>query len=119
MAFLSASGKMIYLRVHDRDSGYGPQNDRLDGEVVFQLSDQADHSMGFTLRNDGDRPAHQAMLDLLRDAFNHGWTVHTEYELPSGKKNGIATRVWLTRPPAPRARVLRRPLVVGPAEAED
>jgi hypothetical protein len=54
-------------------------------------------SYGFQLRNDGNRAAHQGMLDLLRDAFNHGWTVTTDFEIDPGKQNGVSIRVWLTR----------------------
>jgi hypothetical protein len=37
------------------------------------------------------------MLDLLRDAFTFGWTVHVDYEIGAGKVNGTLLRLWLTR----------------------
>jgi hypothetical protein len=55
------------------------------------------NAFGFQLRNDNNRPARAGMLDLLRDAFNHNWTVAMDYEIDSGKKNGIVIRVWLTK----------------------
>jgi hypothetical protein len=96
MAIESANGKVTFLRVHD-GGGWGPAADHLDVDVVFRLDTPADHAFGFTLRNDASRPSHQGMLDLLRDAFEHGWTTHTEYEIAAGKKNGKAIRVWLTK----------------------
>ena len=38
------------------------------------------------------------MLTLLRDGFNQGWTETIDYDRDAGKKNGVAVRVWLTRP---------------------
>jgi hypothetical protein len=75
MALLQSTGKLTFLRVHDVGTAFGPPTDRIDVEVVMKLSSQPDRAMGFQLRNDGNRPARQGMLDLLRDAFNHNWTV--------------------------------------------
>jgi hypothetical protein len=65
--------------------------------VVFKLDSKPDNSFGFTLRNDTNGPAHRGMLDLLRSGFEHDWKVSTDAELPTGKRNGISTRVWLTK----------------------
>jgi hypothetical protein len=97
MAILESAGKLTYLRVHDVGSKWGPPQDALDVEVVFKLDRDPDKAFGFTLRDDTNRAAHQGMLDLLRDAFAHGWNVTTDYDLAAGKKNGRAIRVWLTR----------------------
>ena len=94
---LQASGKLTLLRVHDVGTKYGPPSDQIDVEVVIQLSTQTGKAFGFQLRNDGDRPARQGMLDLLRDAFNHNWPVTIDYDIDSGKKNGVIVRVWLTK----------------------
>jgi hypothetical protein len=45
------------------------------------------------------------MLDLLRDAFNHGWRVNFDHEIAAGKTKGTIIRVWLTKD---------APVVVGP-----
>jgi len=37
------------------------------------------------------------MLDLLRDAFRNGWKVGINYNIDSGKKNGVINRVWVTK----------------------
>jgi hypothetical protein len=97
MALQNSVGKVSLLRVHEIGSGYGPATDSLDVEVVFQLESLANISIGFKLRNDASRPVHEGMLDLLRDAFSYGWTVHVDYEIPDGKRNGTVLRLWLTR----------------------
>lgn len=97
MARLQDTGKLTFLRVHDVGTGFGPDSDKIDVEVVMKLSSEPDMAMGFQLRNDGDRPARQGMLDLLRDAFNNNWTVVVDYDIDSGKKNGVAMRVALRK----------------------
>lgn len=97
MSLEQRSGKVTFLRVHDVGGKYGPPSDQIDVEVVVQLNNSTNPSVGFRLRNDTNRVAHQGMLDLLRDAFNHGWTTTVDYEIESGKKNGVMIRVWLTK----------------------
>ena len=97
MALQQSSGKLTLLRVHELGSKFGPPTDQIDVEAVIQLSSTSGKSFGFQLRNDSNRPVRQAMLDLLRDAFNHNWTVTLNYEIDSGKQNGVTTRVWLTK----------------------
>ena len=97
MALKQATGKLSLLRVHNVGSKFGPATDQIDVEVVFRLAQTGTQSYGFQLRDDGNRAARQGMLDLLRDAFNHNWTVTTDFEIASGKHNGVSIRVWLTR----------------------
>ena len=97
MALLRSKGKVTLLRVHDVGSRFGPPRDQIDAEVVFQLSTKPDNFFGFQLRDDRQRAARQGMLDLLRDAFNHGWDLEVVYDLEDGRKNAIAKRVWVTR----------------------
>lgn len=106
---INVNGQLALLRVHDVGTAYGPAHDRIDVEVVVQFVDRPADAYGFQLRSDGNEPARRAMLDLLRDGFNHGWKVWIDYDAPPGKHNGVLFRVWLTRPS-------RRPVVdpVGP-----
>ena len=97
MALLQSSGKLTFLRVHDVGTRFGPSSDQTDVEVVMKLSSEPDRTMGFQLRDDSNRPARQGMLDLVRDAFNHDWTVTADYNLDEGKNNGVAIRVALTK----------------------
>jgi hypothetical protein len=96
MGLLQATGKLELLRVHDVGTKFGPPSDEIDVEVVFQLRDD-ERRIGFQLRTDKHRLARGGMLDILRDAFNHDWTVTADFEIELGKKNGEAIRVWLTK----------------------
>jgi len=96
MALKQSTGKLELLRVHDVGTGFGPDSDKLDVEVIFQLVGN-DKRFGFQLRADANRAARQGMLDILRDGFNHNWTVTTDFEIDEGKRNGKAIRVWLTK----------------------
>ena len=97
MALLESSGKLTFLRVHDVGTGFGPPSDFIDVEVVIKLDTRPNNAFGFQLRNDNNRPARAGMLDLLRDAFNHNWTVLIDYNLDVGKTNGVIIRTALTK----------------------
>lgn len=99
MGIESVAGKLSLLRVHDRDSKYGPPSDSIDVEVVVQFAARPNEAFGFQLRNDAQGPAREGMLGLLRDGFNHGHIVNIDYERNSaaGKRHGVAIRVWLTK----------------------
>jgi hypothetical protein len=97
MALLQSNGKLTFLRVHDVGTKFGPPSDQIDVEVVMKLTTEPTRAMGFTLRNDTNRLAHQGMLDLLRDAFSNNLNLEVDYNLPAGKKNGVAIRVALTK----------------------
>ncbi len=97
MPRLQSSGKLTFLRVHDLGTKFGPPSDQIDVEAVIKLNTEPERAMGFQLRNDGNRPARQGMLDLLRDAFNNNWTVTVDYDIDDGKKNGVAMRVALRK----------------------
>jgi hypothetical protein len=91
------TGKVTYLRVHAVGSAWGPPQDRIDVETVIKMSTSPGMAYGFQLRNNKERPVRQAMLDLLRDAFNNNWSVTIDFWIEPGKKNGIIHRVWLTK----------------------
>jgi hypothetical protein len=95
---LQVSGQLSLLRVHERGSKYGPPSDQIDVEVVVQFRNRPNDAFGFQLRDDAEGPAREGMLGLLRDGFNHGWTVTIDYDISPGHHNGVAVRVWLTKP---------------------
>ena len=84
-AYVQREGTLSLLRVHDVGSGYGPSYDFIDVEVVIAFRNEPGKAYGFRLRNDLDALTHQAMLDLLRDAFENGWSVVINAEIPAGK----------------------------------
>ena len=94
---LEKTGKIVFLRAHDLGTKFGPPNDQLDVEAVFILNAIGDGAFGFQLRNDGNLPARQAMFSLLRDAFVNNLPVTADFLIDTGKKNGVAIRVALTR----------------------
>jgi hypothetical protein len=106
---LEKTGKIVFLRAHDLGTGYGPPNDALDVEAVFILNAIGDGAYGFQLRNDNNLPARQAMFSLLRDAFVNNLPVTADYLIDTGKNNGIAIRIALTRNPVTQ----RPPVVLG------
>jgi hypothetical protein len=92
-----STGKITMLRVHDVGTRYGPPTDQIDAEVIIQLNSQADKSYGFKLRNDSNSFAREGMLNLLRDAFAHDWSVTVDYNIEPGKNNGTIIRVWVKK----------------------
>ena len=96
-AQVNARGRLTVLRVHDVGTGFGPPTDFIDVEVVIALDSQPSRFFGFQLRNDTKLPARQAMLDLLRDAFERNLIVNIDFFQVPGKNNNILFRVWLTR----------------------
>jgi hypothetical protein len=93
----ASTGKLTFLRVHDVGTGFGPASDFLDVEVVVQLDTQPGKAFGFQLRDDANRPVRQALVDLLRDAFEHDWTVTLVFWREPGKNNGRLIRIDLAK----------------------
>src|SRR5262245_27887391 len=116
MALLNLSGKITLLRVNDVGDTFGPANDNIHAEVIVHLDTHPSNgASGFQLRADDNQPARQGMLDLLRDAFNHGWRVHIDHVIDPPKTKGTITRVWITKDPPPQVGPLTgTPVVVGP-----
>lgn len=94
---IQRAGKLTFLRVHDVGTGWGPPSDFIDVEVVVRLNSAPSQAYGFQLRDDENRVARQAMLDLLRDAFVNNITVRIDYDIDPGNNNGIIFRVALEK----------------------
>jgi hypothetical protein len=92
----SQTGTITFLRVHELETGFGPQGDSINVEAVIRLSTAPADAFGFQLRNDRHRPSRAGMLDLLRDAFFHNHPVTIEYSIVPGRHNGYIIRVELT-----------------------
>jgi hypothetical protein len=94
---INTQGKLVFLRVHDVGTGWGPPHDFIDVECVMILGNDPSKAYGFQLRNDINSNARKGMLDLLRDAFNHDWRVSIDFNRDPGKNNGIIIRVMLLK----------------------
>jgi hypothetical protein len=98
VAVLRRTGRVSFLRVHRLGGGFGPNDDFIDVEAVAQVTGEDEHSFGMTLRDDEQLPAHQGMLELLRDGLIHDDLRTTvDYALDEGRSNGILMRVELRR----------------------
>ena len=102
MGIENVTGKLSLLRVHELGSKFGPPADQLDVEVIVQFQGLPGKAMGFKLRDDNRGPAREGMLALLRDGFNHGWTVSIDHDVQPGKNNSTIIRVILIKPPTGR-----------------
>jgi hypothetical protein len=93
MELVESEGQITFLRVNEVGDSFGPAGDAIAVEAIVQLNTLPGMSFGFELRNDKQRPAHQGMLDVLRDAFVNDITVLIDYWIPEGNKNGTIIRV--------------------------
>ncbi len=98
MGVVNMSGRLSLLRVHDRGTKFGPPNDQVDVEVIIAFANRPGDFFGCQLRQDANGPAREGMLGLLRDGFNHGWTVHVDFDQQPNRRNSVLFRVWLTKP---------------------
>jgi hypothetical protein len=97
MELLESEGHITFLRVNEVGDSFGPAGDSIQVEAIIQLDSQPGMSFGWELRNDKQRPAHQGMLDLCRDAFANNSNVLVDYWIPEGNQNGTAIRIALTK----------------------
>jgi hypothetical protein len=93
MELLESEGQITFLRVNEVGDSFGPAGDAIQVEAIIQLNTKPGMSFGFELRNDKQRPAHQGMLDVLRDAFVNDISVLIDYWIPEGNNNGTIIRV--------------------------
>lgn len=100
MALISYSGRVSFLRVHEVGTKYGPPNDEIDVEVVFQLAEVPQKSFGLQLRDGPNGLTHAGALDLLRDAVANGYIVTTDADFGAARNNAVVYcgRVTIRRP---------------------
>ena len=88
------SGHITFLRVNDVGTGYGPPNDFIDAEVIFQLDAQPEKAFGFQLRNDSNKLVNRNKLNLLRLAYKKNLPVLVDF-IRTSCRNGTVNRVAL------------------------
>jgi photosystem II stability/assembly factor-like uncharacterized protein len=94
-SLLTTQGRITFLRIHDVGTGFGPPTDFLDVEAVVILDSEPRKAFGVQLRSDEDEVRHQAMLDLLRDAFREDRLVSIDY-VRTGIRGGRIERVAIS-----------------------
>jgi len=95
--YIETTGTLTLLRVNEVGTKFGPPTDQIDVEVVIALSNRPGQYFGFQLRNDTNRSVHEAMLELLRDAYANNFKVTIDVEIPTGKNNGVLNRVFISK----------------------
>jgi hypothetical protein len=90
-------GPLNFLRVGEVGDSFGPPSDELNAEVIFSVATHPTRFFGFQLRNDRNALAHQAMLEVLRDAFLNDLRVTFDADVTAGRVNSPVIRVWLSR----------------------
>src|SRR5262245_9297288 len=113
MAAEHTSGRVTFLRVNDVGTGFGPSQDHLDVEAVIRLDSRSAAAFGFQLRQDGNVHARRCMLALIRDAFKHNRLIEIDYTRPSGKNNGLISRVTHSTLPEPQISEVAGPLIAA------
>jgi hypothetical protein len=88
------SGRIQFLRVNDVGTGYGPPDDSIDAEVIFQLDSQPEKAFGLQLRTDENRLVNRGKLSLLRLAYAKNLPVLIDFHRISCR-NGMVLRVAL------------------------
>ncbi len=83
---------IAFLRVNEVGTGYGPQADYLDAEVIVKFHNDP-RAFGLRLKTDAKLPAAEAMLALLEDAFNTKAPVSIDFEVRPGCNNHYIMRV--------------------------
>ena len=93
----ATTGKITFLRINDVGNKYGPPSDQIDVEVIIKINSKPDNAFGFKLRKDDNQITHEAMLNLLKDAFDNSKNIRIEYTAINGKKNYILFRVIMEK----------------------
>ncbi len=97
MDILEANGKVKAIRTHDLGTGYGPDTDYIDVEVVVVLDSMPDDRFGFQLRQEPTLPSREGMFQLLVSAMQNDWNVTLDYYSEPNKNNHILFRVWVSK----------------------
>jgi hypothetical protein len=100
VTILVAEGLVTFLRVHERDTGYGGgRSNKITADVIFKLDSRPDQAFGFELRDDDNLPVRHGMLALLRDAIVHDLRVTADYFklVTPPNQNSFVLRVALSK----------------------
>ncbi len=76
---LSTTGKIVFLRVHNKGGGYGSGNDKIDGELIIKNDTEPMMTFGLQLRNDEEAIKAMGMMEALHNAWIDNKRITIEY----------------------------------------
>lgn len=94
---LNYQGPVNFLRVNEVGDVFGEPSNELNAQVVFSVSTHTQRYFGFPLGNDANGPAHQAMFDLLREAYIRRLPITFDAQVEPQKTNHRVIRIWVSR----------------------
>lgn len=83
----AVTGTVDWIRVNNVGTGFGPQNDFIDGEVIFQLNNGERY--GFQLRANQNALVAQGALTLLTQAMSNNWRIEVDFDDCGGNNNEV------------------------------
>lgn len=86
MSLEQTNGKIIFLRIHDIGTGYGPEHDQIDVEAVIRLN-SGPMAFGLQLRNNNSSVAQRGMLHVIQLAYDQQYNVAISFERDSTDNN--------------------------------
>jgi len=89
----TATGHVTLFRAQYKGLEIGPENDRLDAEILVTLDSEPDKVFGIRLHE--DEPSAREMIETLRAAFINKLPVTIQSPLSPGKKHLRITWVQL------------------------
>ena len=84
---LATTGTVAWVRVNNVETGFGPSNDFIDGEVIFQLNNGDRY--GYRLRDNRNALVAEAGVSLLLEAMRNGWRVEVDYSDCGGRNHEV------------------------------
>ena len=82
---ITVAGKITLFRAQMKGLEIGPENDRLDAEVLITLDSEPNTVFGIRLHE--DEPSAREMIETLREAYLHDMPVTVQAPKSPGKKN--------------------------------
>jgi hypothetical protein len=85
---IATKGKIVQLRVHERGTGYGPPQYRINEDCIVKIDSQPGAAFGLDLSG-ANRHSGKQMFDLLRKAFQGNRTIRIEFR----EENALGGRI--------------------------
>ncbi len=93
---VNVSGKLTMFRAQIKGLEIGPENDRIDAEILVTLDSQPGHVFG--IRYHEQEPSTSVIVDTLRYAYLNNLPVTIQHKIAPGKNNLSIVWVQLGQP---------------------